>query len=219
VRSFLQRHAALSAQQTTGVFHGPRLYGAKPFKAAIMAFAQMLYILIAINVFSVNKLYGGNMAYSKENTFAASTKTLPTVSRQNGAVENGRLVYHSWVKLFEHETGEPSSFTHPRDDRQCRWNISGHMQRQYFAKTMYGPEDPQPAETVTVNLTLAGTSNGLLSWLDHDPCSDFQGQISEGVNAMKAKIAAAFDQRVAEDLAEFKAQRAAAGITVEVAAG
>jgi hypothetical protein len=91
-----------------------------------MDFAQMLYIINVINVLSVTN-HGGIMGYSKENTFPASTKTLPTVSHRNGAVENGRLVYHSWAKLFEQETGDPSSFTHPIDDRECRWNISGHM--------------------------------------------------------------------------------------------
>lgn len=154
------------------------------------------------------------MGYTHDNNIPVTSNELPVIAKANGAVENGRLVYTAWVRLFEQETGEASKLGHIVDDRACRWQISGHMQRQYFTKSILGGEDPHPASSVKVDLFAEGSSNGLASFFDHDPCSDYRGDIDAGVENMKRRVADAFAARMAEDIARFKAERPSIDIQV-----
>lgn len=152
--------------------------------------------------------------YSNTNDVQVSQKIIPVKLKRGQQTEIGRLIYTSWVRLNEQESGKASTITHPIDNRQCGWSISAHMQRQYFVTSVLGAEDSLPASGVVVPLTINGKSNGLASVLDHDPCSDFRSRIDQDVASLKAATLAQFDARMNEDLAKFKTETA--GVTVIV---
>lgn len=157
-----------------------------------------------------------NAGYDRTDDYEVSQKVIPVKLQRGDQVEYGRLVYNAWVRKHERETGQPSMPLrgHPIDDRECSWQVSAHMDRQYFVSSILGGDDPIPAKSVSIPLTINGRSNGLASFLDHDPCSDYRGRINGDVEGLKTSVEAVFDEKVNEDLGIFKNETK--GISVEV---
>jgi len=154
--------------------------------------------------------------YTTNDDYQITAKVIPVVLQRGDQVEYGRLVYTAWVHKHEQETGKSSKPLegHFIDDRQCNWQVSGHMQRQYFVTSLMGEEDGQAASTVHLPIQLTGQSNGLASFLDHDPCSDYRGHINKTVADAKRTVGEQFDARLMADLEAFKKELT--GVTVVV---
>ena len=154
--------------------------------------------------------------YTHNDNYVVTTKAIPVKLVRGEQVEYGRLVYKGWVNKVENQTGSVSKPLTGKfvDNRQCNWQISGRMQRQYFVTSITGKEDSQPAAILNIPLNYNGNSNGLASFLDHDPCSDYRGQINNHVASMKNQVAAQFDQKMNEDLMRFQIEMQ--GVTVVI---
>ncbi len=154
--------------------------------------------------------------YIHNDDYVVTTKSVPVKLMRGELVEYGRLEYRAWVHKREQQTGhtfKPLSGKFS-DTRQCRTQISGHMTRSYHTVSLIGKEDSQGTAAISIPVAVSVNSNGLASILDHDPCSDYRGQINQAVAQSKAKVLAQFEAKMRADLQAFTTEQT--GLTVVV---
>lgn len=157
-------------------------------------------IYTLLQIVAVSLIPAAAFAWPNVDRIEVGTREVPYQISNGTRTESGVVRYKVYLMRTVNQKGKVSTWSHPIDDRQCEWRVSGHMDREVCFQPIMGGESCNNGWQKTTPVNIPGKSNGLASPLDHDPCSDYTSRINDDTNQAKSALSAALQQLSDQDL-------------------
>lgn len=145
--------------------------------------------------------------FAPKSTTAAVNNTERAFAIQfaDGSVEKYVVTYTADVTLTWREDGDPSTLTHPIDNRQCHWEANGGIKRQVSMISKTGMKYArQDLETVYAASKANKGSDFKVVNLHSENCGEAAPRRASDFNNLQDRVRMDFNGTVAADLKTVK---------------
>jgi len=127
-----------------------------------------------------------------------------TLRFADGSKENYVVSYSGEVTVTWREDGQPSTLTHPIDNRQCHWEVSGAITRHVALISKTGVYARKDLETVYAAAMANKGSDFKVVNLHSENCGEANDRRQSDVRNLQSRVRSDFNGTVAEDLKAVK---------------